>query len=148
LGDVPVAGAVGRHLCDAPLAGGERVTTAQRGATRAGTGRDEFFSCFAGEAVGSAAVGEVEPLAEEVSCVAAVTGAAQRGAQLGQRASVLEARRGLLYRVDGLAQEVDSVAAARDEACLKPSDRLLGLSLSTGDVVDRLARNPACVTHL
>jgi hypothetical protein len=25
---------------------------------------------------------------------------------------------------------------------------LLGLSLSTGDVVDRLARNPACVTHL
>src|SRR5205823_4040046 len=90
LGDLLVAQPLGRHLCDAPLARGQLVDTAQEPCAWPRTGRRQLFVAPRRQRFRTALMGLLDPLAQQPSRLAAAVAATQGSAEVDQRPSVFE----------------------------------------------------------
>ena len=90
LGDLAVGEPVGGQQGDAVLGRCERLDAGQRGAAGPRAGALQLVPGTAGEQAHAAAVGELECPAERLAGVASAIGAPQRGAEVDERARVLE----------------------------------------------------------
>ena len=90
LRDLLVAHPVGRELCHAPLARGERVEPRLEDLARSRTGGGDLFVRPLGEPECSDPSREVDALSEPLACLGPLVGAAERCAEVDERAGVLE----------------------------------------------------------
>ena len=116
LGDLAVGEPVGGEDGDAVLRRRERLDAGERGAARPGAGALQLVAGAAGEQAHAAAVGDLERPAQRLAGVVAAVGPPERGAEVDERARVLEPVGRGLEQGAGLLQQRDAVAAAGERA--------------------------------
>ena len=125
LSDLAVGASVGGHRRDPPLVGGEGVDAGEPGPARPRAGDHQFGAGALGERRGAAADREVERLAERLAGLGDVAAMAERDAEVGERARVLEPGRRGGQHVDRLMEAIEIVGDGAERAQRDP-DRSRG----------------------
>src|SRR6266542_5975471 len=116
LRDLAVGGPFGRHLGDAPLAGGERLEAAQGDAPGTRAGGEELALGAGGEGRGAADRRQLERVPKLLARLRATVGSAKRRSQLGARLRVLELRRRVREHLDRFPKEREPLLATLDQS--------------------------------
>src|SRR5205823_13242458 len=116
LGDLAVALAGGGQLGDASLAGREGIGPRRGERAQAFAGGGKFLVRPARDGQRAAVAGEVERAAQRLARVGAAVGPAQGGAEVSERAGVLEPGGRVLEQGDGLAEALEARVAAFEQA--------------------------------
>ena len=122
VGDLPVALAGGGELGDAALAGSEPVGGMVAGAGARPPASRSSSRALLGEGAGPDGLGERERLTQRVARLRGPPGAADRRAEIDQRAGLLDPDAGRGEQLDGRAQQLDRGFAAREQPGGTPGD--------------------------